>query len=183
MRRTIVTLAAAALLGAVAGCGGDSNKVELDRYVSSVCNSLNTWREQLTSGSAVLAQTTSATDDLRDVRRQFVSFYDGAIDVTDEMILAVEQAGIPDLDNGEDVAAALQEDVRRFRPILVDARRAARRLPVDDEMGFALQAQRLGTRFQIEVNGLATMFQALDEAVGAPDLLRAADEDATCRNL
>jgi hypothetical protein len=56
-------------------------------------------------------------------------------------------------------------------------------LPVDDEMGFALQAQRLGTRFQIEVNGLATMFQALDEAVGAPDLLRAADEDATCRNL
>jgi hypothetical protein len=77
----------------------------------------------------------------------------------------------------------LHGEVRKFRPILVDARTAARRLPVDDEVGFATQAQRLGTRFQIEANGLATMFQALDERYDAAELLRAADADATCSSL
>ncbi len=65
----------------------------------------------------------------------------------------------------------------------MDARKAARQLPVGDPTGFALQAQRLGSRFQIEINGLATMFQALDEKYGAPDLVAAADADASCRAL
>jgi hypothetical protein len=184
MRRSIVTVAVVSALVALAGCGGgDSGKVEVGQYASSVCTALSTWREKLTQASTVLAQKTSTINDLREVRRQFVQFYGGAIVITDDMITAVRDAGVPDISNGENVATGLQREVRRFRPIIVDARNAARRLPVDDEAGFALQAQRLGTRFQIEVNGLATMFQALDEKYGAPELLRAADADATCRSL
>jgi hypothetical protein len=184
VRRLLATLALVGALVALAGCGsGDSDKVEVGLYVSNVCTSLRSWREQLEQASAVLAQRTSTMDDLSAVRRQFVQFFAGAIGVTDEMIAAVEDAGVPDLENGEAIAAGLQGEVRKFRPILVDARTAARRLPVDDEVGFATQAQRLGTRFQIEANGLATMFQALDERYDAAELLRAADADATCSSL
>jgi hypothetical protein len=185
VRRLIVTLTLAATLVTAAGCGGGGNgdAVEVGLYASSVCNALTTWREQLTSASTILAQRTSTTEDLRDVRRQFVAFYDGAVDVTDEMLAAVAEAGVPDVDNGEEVAAGLQKELRRFRPILVRARNSARKLPVDDEPAFAIQAQRLGTQFLIEANALATMFQALDEQFGAPELRRAADEDAACRAL
>jgi len=66
---------------------------------------------------------------------------------------------------------------------LVDAKAKATRLPLDDETAFATRAQSLGTRFQIEANGLATEFQALDEKYATPELKQAADDDPTCRNL
>ncbi len=190
MRRSIVALAVVAALVALAGCGGgggssadDDTSVDVAQYANSVCKALTSWRDQLTHASGVLVQRTNSIDDLREVRRQFVRFYNGAIVVTDDMLVAVGNAGVPDIENGERVATGVHGEVRRFRPIIVDARNAARKLPVDSEARFATQAQRLGTRFQIELNGLATMFQAIDERYGAPDLVQAADADAVCRKL
>jgi hypothetical protein len=185
MRRLIVSFLAAGLL-AVAGCGGgdgESGKVAPDRYASSVCASIATWQTALTSASTVLAQRTSRTRDLKTVRRQFISFFDGALTQTDRMVAAVAEVGVPDVEQGDTVAAALLRDLRRFRPILVEARDKARKLPLDDATSFATRAQSLGTRFQIEANGLATEFQALDEKYSTPELRQAADDDATCRNL
>jgi hypothetical protein len=185
-RRWAAAALAASLCLLAAGCGGGgggASKVEAAKYANDVCGAVETWQQQLTSASTLLAQRTSETDDLKQVRTQFVSFFNGAIKTTDEMLAAVDAAGVPDLDKGEKLSAALRAELAKFRPILVEARDKAKRLPVHDESLFASQAQSIGTRFQIEAAGLARLFDVVSEQYDSPELTRAAQESAVCRNL
>jgi hypothetical protein len=189
MTRAAATLTAVACLALLAGCGGGGGdkgggdgKVTVETYASSVCTALTTWRRSLLDASTSLMQKTQ-TGSLKKVRSLFVSFYGGAIQQTDTMLAQVDAAGVPDLQNGDEVVKAMSAELGVYRPILVEARTKARNLPVNDESLFAPQAQSLGTRFQIQLNGLATLFDAIDQKVGAPDLVEAAVADSTCREL
>ena len=70
-----------------------------------------------------------------------------------------------------------------FRPILVEARGRARRLPVDQPARFTKLAQTLGAGFRIETTKLETVFDLLGTRYKAPELTRAANADANCREL
>jgi hypothetical protein len=183
MRRLTVSLLAATCLLAVAACGGGGTKaVDANLYTGAVCRTLNTWQQHLESASAVLARTTNTATSLRDVRTQFVTFFGGAIDETDNLLVEVEEAGVPDVNDGERVAASLLQSLRRFRPILVEARAEARQLPLGDEAVFAPKAQQLGNAFGVERTKLATLWETLGKRHHAPELTRAANADAACRN-
>jgi hypothetical protein len=187
MARAAATLAAAACLALLAGCGGGGDsggggEVKVESYANSVCTALTMWKRSLLDASTALVQKTQ-TGSLKRARTLFVSYFDGAIGETDTMLASVRDAGVPDLENGDAVVAEMSKELGVFRPILVEARTKARNLPVNDVTLFAPQAQALGTRFQIELNGIATLFEAVDEKVGAPDLVEAALADSTCREL
>ena len=187
MRRLTVSLLAAGCLLLGTACGGSSDAgskpVDAALYAGAVCTALSVWDQQLESASAVLAQRTNTENDLTKVRTEFVSFFGGAIDETDAMLVSVEAAGIPDVNNGDKVAAGVLKSLRVFRPILVEAQAKARKLPVGDEQLFTTQAQTLGTRFGFERSGLAALFETVGADYGAPELTRAANADATCRAL
>jgi hypothetical protein len=197
MRTLVVSLLAAGCVLAVSACGGggssagssssstssDAEPVGAALYTHAVCTALSAWEQHLESASAVLAQRTNTATSLTRVRTEFVTFFGGAIGRTDGMLTAVEEAGVPDVNNGEKVAAALLRSLHGFRPILVEARAKARRLPVGDEQLFTTQAQTLGAPFGAERAKLATLFETLGKRFGAPELTRAADADATCREL
>ncbi len=188
MRRLTVALLATCFLLVGTACGGGSSDsaskpVDVALYAGAVCTALSVWDQQLESASAVLAQRTNTENDLTKVRAEFISFFGGAIDETDGMLADIEAAGVPDVDNGEKVAAAVLKSLRVFRPILVEARAKAKTLPVDDEQLFTTQTQTLGTRFGFERSGLATLFEAVGEQYKTPELTRAANADATCRAL
>ncbi len=184
MRRLTVSLLAATCLLAVAACGGGgTNAVDAALYTGAVCRTLNTWQQHLESASAVLAQTTNTATSLKDVRTQFVTFFGGAIDETDSMLVEVEEVGVPDVNDGEKVAASLLASLRRFRPILIEARAKARRLPLGDESVFAPRAQQLGNPFGLERAKLATLWETLGKRYDAPELTHAADADAACQDL
>jgi len=187
VRLGVASIATAASLALLAGCGGGggggSGTVSVDTYANDVCTALTTWQRSITDASTNLAQKTSQENSLPKVKTLFVTFFDGAIGQTDTMLAAVKDAGVPDLDNGDEVVKAMDGEIGVFRPILVEARTKARNLNTTDESLFAPQAQALGTRFLTELNRLPTLFDAIDEKVGAPDLVEAATADSTCREL
>jgi hypothetical protein len=184
MRRVAISLLAASLLLALAACGGGGTKaVTPELYTGSVCAALSAWEQQLESASAILAQRTSTSTSLKDVRKQFVAFFGGAIDETDVMLTAVEEAGVPDVTDGPQVSAALLESLRKFRPILIAAQAKARRLPIGDEQLFTTQAQRLGAAFLTERGKLRSLWETLGAQYGAPELARAADANTNCGSL
>jgi len=187
VRLAVASIAAAASLALVAGCGGGGGggdgKVSVETYANGVCTALTTWKRSITDASTSLAEKTSQESSLPKVKTLFVSFFDGAIEQTDTMLTAVDDAGVPDLDNGDEVVKAMSGEVGVFRPILVEARTKAGNLNTTDESLFAPQAQALGARFLTELNRLPTLFEAIDQKVGAPDLVEAALADSTCREL
>ena len=70
------------------GAAGEAKPIAIgaDLYTNSVCTALSIWKQHLESASAVLAQRTSTAKSLRNVRTQFVTFFGGAIDETDDML-------------------------------------------------------------------------------------------------
>jgi hypothetical protein len=184
MRRlTVSLLAAACVLGATACGSGGTEAVDPGTYTRSVCQALSVWQQRLTEGSTILVQRTNAATNLKDVRRDFVSFFGGAIAETNTMLDAVGAAGVPDVNDGEAVAAALLRALRRFRSIFVDAAADARRLPVGSEQALAKKTQTLGIGYREEAVKLPTLLETIAKAHEAPELVRLATTNAACNSL
>jgi len=193
VRRHTLTLLVVAGVLALPACGGGSAEtvtsgeakgVDADQYTGSVCGELSAWKQQLASASASLMQQTNDPKmSLAEVRTRFVTFYGGALAETNTMLAEVRAIGVPDVNRGQQVATSLQQSLRRFRTLLLDATARARRLPVDNEVNFTKQAQQLGTGFEMESTGLPRLWDYLAEHFEAPELLTAASAHASCTTL
>jgi hypothetical protein len=184
MRGLTVSVLAAGCALVVAACGGGGTEsVEPAVYTKSVCQALSVWQQRLTEGSTILVQRTNAATNLKDVRRDFVSFFGGALAETNTMLAVVAAAGVPDVNDGEAVSAALLRALRRFRPIFVDAAADARRLPVGSEAALAKKTQTLGIGYREEAVKLPTLLETIAAAHDAPELVRLASTNAVCNSL
>jgi hypothetical protein len=176
----------AALAGCVAvlsACGGGSGGISAEEYATSVCSSVELWKEKLEGGSQVLAERLNTADTLAEVKAELLRFFDGAIRETDVMLAELGALEAPDVDNGEDSHAAVVDALGRFRPILVDARRKAGQLPLDDELAFTTGAQSIGAAYQAQADQLATLVSGAVDGEAAPELAEAVADDATCQSL
>ena len=182
MNRTVASALAgvAALALTACGGGGGSDRVAVADYSSSVCTALRTWQEHLREGSSVLASRIQTEPSLAVVRDQFVAFYGDAVEETETMLDGVEDAGVPDLDQGEQVVESLLQTLRRFPQLIRDAQAKAEALPVENERAFTEKAQTLGTEFRAASIELATLFETLGREHDAKELTRTTDADSTC---
>ena len=183
MTRTVASALAAAAALALTACGGGdggADRVAVADYSSSVCTALRTWQEHLREGSAVLASRIQTEPSLAVVRDQFVAFYGDAVEETEAMLDGVEEAGVPDLDQGEQVVDSLLETLRRFPVLIREAQDKAESLPVENERAFTEEAQTLGAEFRAASIELATLFETLGDEHDARELTRSTDNDATC---
>jgi hypothetical protein len=185
VRALVASVLAAGSITCLTGCGGDggSSGVDVEAYASSVCSAIAEWQDKLEQGSAVLASRTQTEDSLAEVRTQFVTFYSGARDETAALLERVEEAGVPDLGDGEEVSAAVLAALRRFEPLLVEAQRQARALPLGNEREFTMRAQTLGADFRTETLTLPTLFETVGSRFGVPELAEAARADASCAGI
>src|SRR5262245_26811048 len=193
MRRLAASFLAAGCLLALAACGGGGGSdaaetdtaepVEVALYTGSVCRALHTWREHLSSASAILVQRTNAAKSLKDAKTQFVSFFDGAANETTTMLDEVAAAGVPDVNDGAGVARSMLRELGRFREIVLTAKAKAEALPLGNEQRFTKQSQTMGTAFQFEITKLPTLFDELGRQHDAPELASAAGADPACRSL
>jgi hypothetical protein len=173
------------LVAALAACGGSTSPEGLppDEFASTFCESVELWRDRLADGSRVLAERLNQTGSLREARGEFLRFFDGAIRETDVMIAQVSELEPPAFDTGEAVVTDLVELLRRFKPILVGARRGITRLPLGNEMEFITGAQSIGAAYQTEVEQLGPSINMVVERNGIPELTLAVQADAACKRL
>jgi hypothetical protein len=165
------------------GGGGGSSAVTAEEYASSVCASVDLWRERLEEGSTILMQRMNVAKSLRKVRTDFVRFFGGAIEQTDAMLAEVRAVGAPDLEQGSSLAGELVKRLQRFRPLLVAARSDAQRLPLADEEKFTIGAQTLAIPFGREIARLPGVLAELAGRYDAPELTEAAAAVPACASL
>ncbi|HSI81284.1 MAG TPA: hypothetical protein VK919_11615 [Solirubrobacterales bacterium] len=189
-KRAIGTMAVlAALLGAlVIGCGGDDGDdggggetVSAEDYVNDVCSGMSELTTTITSGQEEFQQALQGSlDSPEEGRDVLVSFLGDAADAAGEAHSAVEEAGVPDVDGGEEVADAITTAIGDMQGAFEQARGDAESMSTESAGEFASDAQEIATAVQASSQQIQESLQA----VGENEELEAAAEDAeACQQL
>jgi hypothetical protein len=169
---------------ALAGCGGNGNgdgngdggTVSAEAYAQNLCASMQTYIDEVTTLSTDFAAEIDPAATLDEQRNAVLSFLDDVLAATDRLITGVEDAGVPDIDNGEDVVVAIEETFAEARGILEDARAQVEAISVDDPQAFADQLNEIGTTIQTSLGEIGSSLAAID----APELNAAVSDDPDC---
>ena len=173
MIRAVALVAVFAVL--MSACGDDP--VPVDNYANDLCTALTGWTEELRDRQADLqagAEPGRSPEADRDALQRFV---DGAVAASDGLVEDVEEAGVPDIDNGEEVADAFRDAVEETRSELEEAQDDVAEIPTDSAESYAAAVEDFVTEIRSTLEGINDHFQDVD----APELDRALDEAAACQ--
>lgn len=153
-----------------------SASVSASEYADTVCGALNTWLTDIQTAAGSLPTNMS---DPAQAKTELVSFLDGLAGDTDTLISTVEGAGTPDVDGGEDAAAAMSESFNNVKTIFEQARDTVSNLSTDNAKEFGQALQDLGTSLQDASDGATS---SLDN-ISSPELETAFSESQACQSL
>jgi hypothetical protein len=179
--------AAAVLLAAlVAGCGGDDDAgtdgadgtVSAQAYVTDVCTSISELTTVVGEGESELDQEALATPEQG--RDALVGFLGDAADAAGDAHASVEEAGTPDVDGGEQAAAAVSGAIDDLQTIFEDAQAEAEDMDTDDAAGFAADAQEIAASLQESGRRIQQSLGAVEEN---DELAEASEDVEACEQL
>lgn len=163
----------------IPGCGGDGDggeTVGAETYASGICGALNDWQSAIQARSSSLTEGLSEDTTPEQGKELLGSFLDDVIGETETMISAVDDAGVPDVENGEEISEALNNAFDDALAALEDARGQVDDLPTDSGESFQTAASSLGGSISTSLGEIGGQIQDID----APGLEAAFSEDEDC---
>ena len=144
-RLAVVTTAIAVTAGLLAPTSGASVEVQKARpvkqWVDGVCGELAVWKV-----AAVKLTATSAPKDPGQGKAQVTKLVKGLVKATDVLAKQLKRLGVPRVDGGEEVAAAIADAVDALRAAYTDAKSEAAALPTGDRAAFSAAVEPLPRR-------------------------------------
>ncbi len=186
MIRALALVLATAALAVASGCGGDSassgSAASPEAWAADVCSAASTWMDDIGTQSESLEDTMSGAASIEDVRERLVAFVDDAIERTDQMLSEIEDAGSPDIDDGEQLADDFLEVLSGFNTALEEVRTTAEGLS-DDPAQFVEGAQQIATAMEAAGSEIQTGLNDLQQSADSDDLDAAFDDEPACQEL
>jgi hypothetical protein len=169
---------------ALGACGdGDGNggndvdgTVSAEAYAQTLCSSMQSYIDEVTSLSTDFAAEIDPAASLDEQKDAVIAFLDDVLAATDRLIASVGQAGVPDIDGGEEVVLAIEDTFEEARGILEQARADVEAIPVDDPQAFAAELNAIGETIQTSLGEIGSSLASID----APELTAAVSEDPGC---
>ncbi len=159
---------------AVAGCG--SGSVAPD-WAGRVCSAVVPWRERITElNDRARAQIASATTPAQ-TSQQVMELLVGAEEASEAARLAVEAAGVPDVEGGPEVALRFEATLRGIRDAYAHARTQVAALSTNDASAFYQGIADILGRLTAEYNSAGVDPTTLDSL----ELREAFDKVDACR--
>lgn len=131
---------------ALVACGDGADTVSARDYAGDVCGAVKTYTDSISDRVSEIQS--NAPQDPEAGKEVLTTFMDDMISDTDTLITRVEDAGVPDVDDGEQIANEVQSALEEVKSILEDARSQIDDLPTDDPQAFAEGTQEVGTSLQ-----------------------------------
>lgn len=140
-------LAALATLGVLAGCSaGPPARV----WAASVCSTLTPWRAEIATLTAQAQQQTPQSTTPQEAKENLVRMLEGARDASERARAGVQAAGVPEVDEGDKVAAGITESLTKVRDAYGKARDSIDALPTNDSAAFYAGVSTTMTTLQQE---------------------------------
>jgi vacuolar-type H+-ATPase subunit H len=166
----------------IAACGGDDDgggeSVSAGSYAKDICTATGDWVSGIQGLATDLQGSLPQGASPQEGKEALEKFLGDALDRTETYVSAVEDAGTPDVDGGEDAATEIQDAVNEARSIISKASDDAADLPTDSEQAFSREADELG-------NSTRDSLSAVGDAIGDPpeELSKAFQEEQACSQI
>lgn len=154
----------------------EAEAVAVDEWAAGFCDAFGGWLDDIETASSEISSL--SPDDLETAQSAVSELFGTASDVTEDLIAQLEELGAPDIDDGDQLAADLQEKFQGF----VDAADAAQAEVDDLELDlttFESEFDDLIARFQDEVSAVGDSFAEIDAQYPSDDLDAALSESCT----
>jgi hypothetical protein len=175
------------VLALLAGCGLDGgdgvDRTAADEWMHELCTAMSSWHSRIDAEAGELNEGLAADATPEEGRDAVAAFLDEAIAVTEALLGDVRAAGVPDVDDGEQLAAEYAAAIAEARDVFADARAGVESMPVDDPEGFAVEAQAIGAQIEEGAQGVQAAFSDIDRRYDAPELDRAFEREPACAAL
>jgi prophage DNA circulation protein len=185
--RLLVLLLAATLAVAAAGCGGggdsssSSSGTKPDKWASSVCGSLQTWEDDLQSGSQQLSADLRSSGDLKSVKQKLVAFLEDAQQSTEKMVSDVKAAGAPAVKDGPAIQQDLESGLTGAQNSFERAVTQAKKLPTNNPRALTTGLTTLAQTIQSELTATGRHFSNLENKYDVSDLNEAMKDEPSCK--
>ena len=143
--------------------------VAVDDWAVAFCGSFKTWISDIQAASSGVSSDVTAGD-LASAKTAIVKLFGTASTRTEALIDDVDQAGVPDIDNGDGLVTDLKGKFQDFDDAILAAKSDADALAVDDPTTFKSDVQTLLDTFQAETQKVGDSFSELDAKYNSQDL-------------
>jgi hypothetical protein len=161
------------------GDGGGDLAVAPGTYVKSLCTSVQSYVDDITTLSTDFAAGIDPAASVDDQKQAVLDFLDDALALTTALIDEVDSAGVPDVEGGEAMVAAIVASFEEARDVLEAGRARVEAASTEDPQAFAAELNEVGATIQ---TSLGEIGGSLD-LVESPELAAAAEDEPTCAAL
>jgi hypothetical protein len=172
-----LTLAAALLAVATAGCGGSSS-VKPVEYVKSICVALGNWRNTIQSAGAALQSSGAASAPRPAAKEDYQQFVASLVTATERARSALHRAGAPSVTGGQQIAQRLTEAFDRATDGLKRASAQAGKIRTDSATDFENGASAVSSELRSALEQIAGVSPGQN-----PQLRAAAGKEPACQLL
>jgi hypothetical protein len=161
------------------GDGGAAPAVTPGTYVKSLCTSVQSYVDDITTLSTDFAAGIDPAASADEQKQAVLDFLDDALALTDALIDQVDAAGVPDVEGGAAMVEAIAASFQEAREVLEAARGRVEAASTDDPQAFAAELNEVGTTIQSSLGGIGGSLDLVD----SPELAAAAEDEPTCAAL
>jgi len=162
--------------------GGDGDAapaVTPGTYVKSLCTSVQSYVDDITTLSTDFAAGIDPAASADDQKQAVLDFLDDALALTDALIDQVDAAGVPDVEGGAAMVGAIAASFQEARDVLEAARARVEAASTEDPQAFAAELNEVGATIQSSLGGIGGSLDLVD----SPELAAAAEDEPTCAAL
>jgi hypothetical protein len=184
--RLVILLSAATLAFAAAGCGGGGDDSSAsgttpETWSAGVCGALQTWENDLKSGSQQLSSDIRSSPNLKSVKQKLIAFLQSSEQSTETMVDDVKAAGAPAVEDGPAIQQDLESGLTQAQGSFDRAVTQAKKLPTNDAQDLTTGLTTLAQTIQSELTATAKHFSELDTKYDVGDLNEAMADEPACK--
>lgn len=156
------------------GDGGSGETVAAGAFVSDVCTAVNDWISGIQERSAAIANSFQSGDP-EESKGALSDLFGQMSAQTEELVTAVEKAGVPDVDDGEQIADDLSSVFSQTADLFAQTQEDIEALPTDPQ-GFQKGAAEIGPTLQEAITNITSSVSDTDNA----ELQEAFEKEESC---
>ncbi|HEV2088581.1 MAG TPA: hypothetical protein VGR21_09740 [Cryptosporangiaceae bacterium] len=172
--RVLLVLGMAGALGAA--CGGPET-VTPEQWARSVCQAIKPWSAEIARLQQAAQTKITAKSDAAQTKTELIRLFGGMAQSTDVALGKVREAGVPDVESGEEVARQFVQALTAAKRSFATGKDAVAALPTDDPKVFYDGVVQAGAAMSRENANAGKAFTE----ISAPELDKAFDEVPECQ--
>lgn len=147
----------------------ESDGVDVDEWATSFCGSFSTWLDEIQTASSGVSDNVTPGD-IESAKTAIADLFGTASSATQTLMSEIEDAGDPDIEDGDQLVDDLLEKFQGFDDAATSAQTEIQALATDDIATFQSEAEALTTQFQDEVQTVADSFSEIDAKYPSQEL-------------